>query len=160
MLLRKNRRSMIIKNIEPVNIEIDYDKLAEAIVKAQNEAEQKTKKTGTILRIAMTICNVVVYLIIYSILAYATVIFWRQEAVGAQEIIAKVILIVLTIMLLALVFLLMGEAITGTKNEVQNHFNTNMTLAALVIALIALFQSNGIEEIIPYLEEIKNLLMN
>lgn len=157
--MRRKRRSTIIKNIESVNMEIDYDKLAEAIVKAQNEVEEKTKKMGIILRIAMTICNVIVYFIIFSILSYAIVIFWEKAAVNAQETIAKVTLIILTSLLLALVFLLMGEAITGTKKEVQNHFNTNMTLVALVIALIALFQSNGIEEIIPYLEDIKNLLI-
>lgn len=157
--MRRKRRSTIIKNIEAVNMEIDYDKLAEAIVKAQNEVEEKTKKMGIILRIAMTICNVIVYFIIFSILSYAIVIFWEKAAVNAQETIAKVTLIILTSLLLALVFLLMGEAITGTKKEVQNHFNTNMTLVALVIALIALFQSNGIEEIIPYLEDIKNLLI-
>lgn len=157
--MRRKRRSTIIKNIESVNMEIDYDKLAEAIVKAQNEVEEKTKKMGIILRIAMTICNVIVYFIIFSILSYAIVIFWEKAAVNAQETIAKVTLIILTSLLLALVFLLMGEAITGTKKEVQNHFNTNMTLVALVIALIALFQSNGIEEVIPYLEDIKNLLI-
>lgn len=158
--MRRKRRSTIIKNIESVNMEIDYDKLAEAIVKAQNQVEEKNKKIGVILRIAMTICNVIVYFIIFSILSYAIVIFWEKEAVNAQETIAKVTLIILTSLLLALVFLLMGEAITGTKKEVQNHFNTNMTLVALVIAFIALFQSNGVEEIIPYLEEIKNLLIS
>lgn len=34
--MRRKRRSTIIKNVENINMEIDYDKLAEAIVKANN----------------------------------------------------------------------------------------------------------------------------
>lgn len=41
--MRRKRRSTIIKNIESVNMEIDYDKLAEAIVKANNK--QNTEHT-------------------------------------------------------------------------------------------------------------------
>lgn len=39
--MRRKRRSTIIKNIETVNMEIDYDKLAEAIVKANNNQNTK-----------------------------------------------------------------------------------------------------------------------
>ena len=39
--MRRKRHLTIIKNIESVNMEIDYDKLAKAIVKAQQEAEQQ-----------------------------------------------------------------------------------------------------------------------
>lgn len=41
--MRRKRRSTIIKNIESVNMEIDYDKLAAAIVKANNK--QNTEHT-------------------------------------------------------------------------------------------------------------------
>ena len=42
--MRRKRRSTIIKNIETVNMEIDYDKLAEAIVKANNKQNTELTK--------------------------------------------------------------------------------------------------------------------
>lgn len=42
--MRRKRRSTIIKNIETVNMEIDYDKLAEAIVKANNKQNAEPTK--------------------------------------------------------------------------------------------------------------------
>ena len=42
--MRRKRRSTIIKNIESINMEIDYDKLAEAIAKANNKQNTKIKK--------------------------------------------------------------------------------------------------------------------
>lgn len=42
--MRRKRRSTIIKNIESVNMEIDYDKLAEAIVKANNKQNTEPVK--------------------------------------------------------------------------------------------------------------------
>ncbi len=42
--MRRKRRSTIIKNIESVNMEIDYDKLAEAIVKANNKQNTELTK--------------------------------------------------------------------------------------------------------------------
>lgn len=42
--MRRKRRSTIIKNIESVNMEIDYGKLAEAIVKANNKQNTELTK--------------------------------------------------------------------------------------------------------------------
>ena len=41
--MRRKRRSTIIKNIESVNMEIDYDKLVETIVRAQEKVEEQKK---------------------------------------------------------------------------------------------------------------------
>ena len=156
--MRRKRRSTIIKNIESVNMEIDYDKLAEAIVKAEDNAKKKQEKTINILTIAMAICNFVIYFFVFYFLVFALDSFWKTDADGTSEIIAKIVLLIITLILLVITFCLMVASIQ--KGEAEKHFNANMTLAALIIALIALFQSNGSEEIIPYLEDIKNLLMN
>lgn len=48
MANNKKNKSSVINNIENLNLEIDYDKLADAIVKAQQKAEkQKTKEQQT-----------------------------------------------------------------------------------------------------------------
>ena len=41
--MRRKRRSTIIKNIESVNMKIDYDKLVETIVRAQEKVEEQKK---------------------------------------------------------------------------------------------------------------------
>ena len=43
--MAKKQPKTVINNIDSVNIEIDYDKLAEAIVKAQTKLSQKEKRT-------------------------------------------------------------------------------------------------------------------
>ena len=48
-MAKKKEKSQVINNIENLNLEIDYDKLAEAIVKAQKKSEEKpvsNKKIG------------------------------------------------------------------------------------------------------------------
>lgn len=42
--MAKRISKKIVNNIDSVNIEIDYDKLAKAIIKAQKEAEEQNKK--------------------------------------------------------------------------------------------------------------------
>ena len=40
-MAKKKSNPTVVNNIESVNMEIDYDKLAEAIVKAQQKAEEQ-----------------------------------------------------------------------------------------------------------------------
>ena len=59
--MAKNKdKPQIINNIREINLEIDYDKLAEAIVKAQNAAKeesQPTEKIGFWKAVGKTIVN-------------------------------------------------------------------------------------------------------
>ncbi len=43
-MAKKKEKSQVINNIENLNLEIDYDKLAQAIVKAQEKSEEKENK--------------------------------------------------------------------------------------------------------------------
>ena len=47
-MAKKKDKPQIINNIGEINLEIDYDKLAEAIVKAQNAAKEENKPTEKI----------------------------------------------------------------------------------------------------------------
>ena len=56
----KKNKPQVINNIQELNLEIDYDKLAEAIVKAQNvakEESQPTEKIGFWKAVGQTIIN-------------------------------------------------------------------------------------------------------
>lgn len=46
-MAKKNEKPQVINNIKELNLEIDYDKLAEAIVKAQKKAEETTVEEKT-----------------------------------------------------------------------------------------------------------------
>ena len=46
-MAKKKEKPQVINNIKELNLEIDYDKLAEAIVKAQNKAEETTVEEKT-----------------------------------------------------------------------------------------------------------------
>ena len=41
-MAKKKDKPQVINNIQELNLEIDYDKLAEAIVKAQEKSEKDT----------------------------------------------------------------------------------------------------------------------
>ena len=43
-MAKKKDKPQVINNIQELNLEIDYDKLAEAIVKAQKSSESDTSK--------------------------------------------------------------------------------------------------------------------
>ena len=42
--MAKKKQNTVVNNIDTVNVEIDYDKLAKAIIKAQKEAEEQKEK--------------------------------------------------------------------------------------------------------------------
>ena len=42
-MAKKKDKPQVINNIQELNLEIDYDKLAEAIVKAQEKSEEEKK---------------------------------------------------------------------------------------------------------------------
>lgn len=59
-MAKKKDKPQIINNIQELNLEIDYDKLAEAILKAQNAAKeesQPTEKIGFWKAVGKTIVN-------------------------------------------------------------------------------------------------------
>ena len=59
-MAKKKEKQQVINNIQELNLEIDYDKLADAIVKAQNivkEENKPTKKIGFWKAVGQTIIN-------------------------------------------------------------------------------------------------------
>ena len=44
-MAKKKEKQQVINNIQELNLEIDYDKLADAIVKAQNIVKEENQPT-------------------------------------------------------------------------------------------------------------------
>ena len=132
----RNRR----RNITIVNNEIDYDKLAEAIVKAHNKANFKEEKNERLRTIIMRICNWIIYLGVYLFAVVCVWGFWNVEAPNWQTWVMKIIFIAVFVAIAAFMFFTQIESFKDSKKEVQNYFNINISFAALVVALIALLK--------------------
>ncbi len=172
----KPAKTPVINNINHLNLEIDYDKLAEAIVKAQEQAKEnaieapeegkeslfrsivrilKGKKSsdGRFLSAPFAVILSLAYrmiaiigLIASIVLAIALVRSFASATWHGWAILGNIVMIVLGIALLFSLFLYLivfwGAANDveqeKDKNYVINVFTGLVSLAALIVAIIAL----------------------
>lgn len=131
-----------INNIESVNVEIDYEKLAEAIVIAQEKAEydknKQDKSKNKFRAFFMRFFNWVIYFCIYMFALYLAYIGIHSEVKGIMENSVKVVLIIILLAVSIISFLLQFECFKDTVKEVREHFNTNLSFVALIVAIISL----------------------
>ncbi len=134
--MRRHRR-----NITIINNEIDYDKLAEAIVNAQKKAEEKKKTTGKFRSAAMGLFNGSVYAVVYVFAAIMIYTVW-SECYSNQTIpLIGCILFTLVLTFVGVyAFLCQQESHRDSESDAITHFNTNVALVALIVAMIALFK--------------------
>lgn len=147
-MAKKKNNPTVVNNIESVNVDIDYDKLAEAIVKAQKQAEteniKETKRTSRFRTRAMNFFNGSIYALIYVLSIYCVYIIWT-ETYGQPGIAlwSCIIFTVLFIFIAIYAFLCQQETYKDKVTDVHEHFNTNISLVALIIAIIALVKGVG-----------------
>lgn len=170
MAKKKNKKATTVNNIDTVNIEIDYEKLGEAIVKAQQKASEKYSVSREMMKFIIVpafwifagVCGLVSICLLVIFVSSIGEVFddsenWFAEAlVWLLEFVLLLFSIVLTILLICT-----AKEIDEEKDRhyIATVFSNTVSFVALIIALVALFQSNGAAEIIPYLEEIKELLI-
>lgn len=122
------------KNIT-VNVNIDYEKLAKEIVKAQQEAVRQKKRTNRFRGSLMGGLNAALYIVVALFGIGMAISAWTTPigGVGAQ---------IFYSILFGIIALFSGgcvvESVKDSDENAQQHFNTNIALIALVIALIAL----------------------
>ncbi len=174
-------------NVLHQKIDFDYEKLAKEMVKAQQEAEEQkleeleidevkekaNPKTPvfvglmaistalvfvllSVLSFAFSILFGLAFFKIFDIESWQTAKLWVKICFGAEY-----WLVIFAVFFFGMAFLASAIELFKEKdrNFVMSAFSGITGFAAFVVALIALFQSNGATEIIPYLEEIKNLLI-
>lgn len=134
------KKDKYVYNIDNFNMEIDYDKLAEAIVKA--EAKAKEKKPRMNLRAkAMRFFNGTAYSIVCVIAASAIYVIWKEQYPAKLiSLYGCILLSVLFAFVGIYAFLCQQETFDDNGEESISHFNTNVALIALIIALIALMR--------------------
>lgn len=125
--MRKRRR-----NITIVNNEIDYDKLAEAIVKAQEKKEKvdrenfKNKKISRFTKFFSVGCIVAaIFLVLFSIFSFV-----------GRDIISGLKILLMSALFMVLRFALIITAKTTDKNYSINVAAVTLALAAVILDVI------------------------
>ena len=159
-MAKKKDKAQIINNIGELNLEIDYDKLAEAIVKARNESDkQQTERKSFVSNsfafwIALFFRLVPVFGIavcgigVFSIINYAVnIAVWNTINNIISNVLALVVMSVLLISLGAYCIIMWKAAKEiereKDKNFIVSVFSGIVSFAALIVALVALFKGVG-----------------
>ncbi len=136
-----SKKQNSIRRIENVHFEIDYDKLAEAISKASAESEKKTSEHSRVRFKAMKMLNGIVYSGIYSLCIVCLYPIWKSYSFTEPiDLIARILLSIVLIIVGVVMFLSQQESFDESYEESKDHFNTNLSFIALILALIALLK--------------------
>ena len=158
-MAKKKDKPQIINNIGEINLEIDYDKLAESIVKANNkieaEANKSKKFTSGMFSISVFVILRVIALLGW-IIAFALLIgsintFIEMSWNGFSTISGNIFQIIYSITITALLVLYplvlwkSAKEIETEKdrNYIISVFSGIVSFAALIVALVALFKGVG-----------------
>ena len=172
-MAKKKDKPQVINNIGELNLEIDYDKLAEAIVKIQNAAKEESqptekigfwkavwkiifnkedkngKRTAVVLaEIMACIFNVAAILGVFFAVVIFSSIFKLEWNIAWEQIVARAIFIAILFLIslsIALIFRGVANEIGAEKdrNYITTLFFGFTSLASLIVALVALFKEVG-----------------
>lgn len=185
----KKEKKQTINNIQELNLEIDYDKLADAIAKAQEKSKSESKpikKIGfwksvwliirnkepqngmkTAYMLAEVMAGVFNIIAIIGAALFAIIIcfsiFELDWGPGILNYISQGISVgalLFASFAISLLFRGIANEIRAEKdrNYIISVFSGIVGFAALIVALIALFNNGASDEIIAILNEIKDLL--
>lgn len=149
----KKKKPTVINNIESVNVEIDYDKLEETIVKAQQKANEQYSVSRELMKFVIT----PIFWILTVVSGFISIAFWFVLFTSINDFLnddnwlfgALSLLIIFFIALFTLVltvFLgLTAKEIDkeNDRNYISSIFSNIVAIVALVVALIALVK--GVE---------------
>lgn len=158
-MAKKKDKSQVINNIQELNLEIDYDKLAEAIVKANNkiEAEANNSKKFTsgmfsmfvfiILRLIAILGWIIAFALLLGSINTIVEMSWNAFPDVAENIFQIMYMIAIIVMLILYPLMLWKSAkeieTEKDRNYIISVFSGIVSLAALIVALIALFKGVG-----------------
>ena len=128
-------------HIEELEVEtkIDYKKLAKEIVAAQEEAKRIRKRPNRIRAAVMAIANTMIsgLLALFSLLAFIGM--WMEFVKEPTHSLPEYI--IYTVIFVSIIVVLVCCGIEAWRDDDENaimHFNTNVALVALIVALVAL----------------------
>ena len=158
-MAKKKDKPQVINNIGKLNLEIDYDKLAEAIVKASNKEKQQSEKKSfvsnsfafwisLVFRFAPLVGVVASVFGVFLTYQYATIVaVWNT----GYDIVFNILVLCLMVLILLSVIgycVIMWRAAKEIEQEKDKNFvvavfSGIVSFAALIVALVALFKEVG-----------------
>lgn len=147
-MAKKKNNQTVVNNIESVNLDVDTEKLAKAIIEAQQKVEEETTKetrrANKFRTRAMSFFNGTIYALISIISIYFIYIIWTDSYSKPEVSLPSCIVFTFLFAFVAIYsFLCQQETFNDKAADVHEHFNTNIALVALIIALIALVKGVG-----------------
>lgn len=139
-MAKKKDKSQVINNIQELNLEIDYDKLAEAIVKA-NKKEVSNRDKITHRGLIVSMCNMAIYVgLIFWVFHKTIRLCIESFQNGTANLFGCIVFFLTSIPVLIFLWLAFRETLCDTEEEALSHFHTNIAVAALIVALVALLR--------------------
>ena len=142
--MAKKHPKTVVNNIDSVNIEIDYKKLAREIVAAQEEAKMQKKRPNRFRAGVMAVANTMIPIIIAVFALLACIGVWTEFATEPKH--SLLGYIVYTLMFIVVVIVSICCSVESWKDDDENamqHFNSNVALVALIISFIAFMKGVG-----------------
>lgn len=138
--MSKKTSNKVINKIENLNLDIDYDKLAVAIVKAQNTSETNRNTNSKFRSILMRFFNGCMY--IFGVLISGVCIYkiWTNYSLNRVTLFNAIVFTILFVFMGVYFFLCQQETLGDKQAEAREHFSINVSLIALIVSLIALFK--------------------
>ena len=128
-------------NTNQISVEIDYDKLAESIVKAREKANKSEYKHSKLRLVSMKILNGMTYIGTALLMIYFIYKIWdTADFSNTAQIVYSVIFSIYFGVTGVIMFLSQQESLGESYEETRFHFNTNISLIAMIVALLALYQ--------------------
>ena len=158
-MTKNKNKPQVVNNIQELNLEIDYDKLAEAIVKANSqldaEANKSKKFTSGMFSVSVFVILRVIALLGW-IIAFALLIgsintfiemSWNDFSTISGNIFQIIYSITITVLLVLYPLMLWKSAkeieTEKDRNYIISVFSGIVSFAALIVALVALFKGVG-----------------
>lgn len=126
-----------------VNLEIDYDKLAQAIVRAQNKSKSSPKNVHWRKRLFQYV-NGISYLLFAFASLYPIKLIWTNYQNKTNASLWSCIVGTVVCVILALgFFACQQETLDDDYDATINQFNTIIALVALIVSIIALVKGGS-----------------
>ena len=159
-MAKKKDKPQVINNIQELNLEIDYKKLAHAIVEAQNDAEkQQTERKSFVSNsfafwISLFFRFVPIFGIAVCIIGFITIIQYAINTAvwtSANNVVANIFalgIVGLFLIAFGAYCIIMWRAAKEIEQEKDKNFivavfSGIVSFAALIVALVALFKGVG-----------------
>ena len=127
-----------------IKVDVDYDKLAKAIVKAMEKKDETVKKRTRWRNTTMKWVNGIVFLFCFFASINVIIYIWKNRFDGSANSWAYCIIATIAFSILAfLSFMSQQETLIDDYSTSINHFSINISLIALLVAIYALKTKAG-----------------